>query len=61
MFLILRGDQAGNREHDGVNREKMRRNRGNDARAQVGAPVRTCGPRFYQLVAIRRRAYTMML
>jgi hypothetical protein len=50
---------AGDDEHEGVSREKIRRNRGNDARAD--APFRACGPRFYELVAIRRRAYTMML
>jgi hypothetical protein len=63
MFLILRGNRARNDEHEGVNREKMRRNRGGGSGREQQPPpfVRACGPRFYQLVAIRRRAYTMML
>ena len=63
MFLILAGNRARNDEHEGVNREKMRRNHGSVPGRELAArpPIRACGPRFYQLVAIRRRAYTMML
>jgi hypothetical protein len=69
MFLILAGNRARHDEHEGVNREKMRRNHGSAPGEKspsrcppipaYGPPA--CGPRFYQLVAIRRRAYTMML
>jgi hypothetical protein len=64
MFLIPTGSRAKDEEHEGVNREKMRRNHGSapGRKSQPRAhPFRACGPRFYQLVAIRRRAYTMML
>jgi hypothetical protein len=62
MFLIPRGYRAENGEHDGVNREKMRRKHGGVAgRGAVLRAICACGPRFYALVAIRRRAYTMML
>jgi len=63
MFLIPSANRARNAEHEGVNREKMRRNHGSaPGRKSQPAPAnRACGPRFYQLVAIRRRAYTMML
>jgi len=64
MFLIPSANRARNAEHEGVNREKMRRNHGSapGRKSQPRAhPFRACGPRFYQLVAIRRRAYTMML
>jgi hypothetical protein len=64
MFLIPRKNRARNDEHEGVNREKMRRNHGSAPGRKNAAwrlPIPACGPRFYQLVAIRCRAYTMML
>jgi hypothetical protein len=63
MFLSLSGNRAKNGEHEGVNREKMRRNRGSGSgrEPKPSPPGRACGPRFYALVAIGRYAYTMML
>jgi hypothetical protein len=64
MFLIPASNRARDNEHEGVNREKVRHNRGGAPGREIAAPcppIRACGPRFYQLVAIRRRAYTMML
>jgi hypothetical protein len=64
MFLIPAGNRARDHEHEGVNPRKNAAQSRQRAWTKIGArrrPIPACGPRFYQLVATRRRAYTMML